>query len=118
MRKRILISDKNKLEKSVNKLAADLTCTVSTQKQLVKEKNKLFKKLDEIKVKLQSSNAKDIDEFEKQCRSLESKVQILNKENELEKLVEILQNDEVITFANGRFTQFTQCLNKQGERCH
>ena len=61
--------------------------------------------MDEIKVKLQSSNAKDIDELEKQCRSLESKVQILNKENdELEKLVEILQDDEVITFADGRFT--------------
>ena len=54
----------------------------------------MLQKLEEIKVKLRLSNAKDIDEIEKQCDLLESKVQLLYIENnELEKLVEILQDD-------------------------
>ena len=126
--KESLFTEKNRLEKSVNKLTKDLTSSVSTQKQLIKEKKKLLKKLDEIKVKLQSSNVKDIDELDKQYHLLESKVLLLNKENnDLEKLVEILQDDKLVTFADGRFTDnkgshhgtcVTQCFNKQGERCH
>ena len=103
--KESLFTEKNRLEKSVNKSTKDLTSSVSTQKQLIKEKKKLLKKLDEIKVKLQSSNVKDIDELDKQYHLLESKVQLLNKENnDLEKLVEILQDDKLVTFADGRFT--------------
>ena len=107
--KESLFTEKNRLEKSVNKLTKDLTSSVSTQKQLIKEKKKLLKKLDEIKVKLQSSNVKDIDELDKQYHLLESKVQLLNKENnDLEKLVEILQDDKLVTFADGRFTDETR----------
>ena len=62
----------------------------------------MLKKLDEIKVKLQSSNVKDIDELDKQYHLLE--VQLLNKENNnLEKLAEILQDDKLDKL-DGRFT--------------
>ena len=43
--------------------------------------------------------------FEKHCDLLESKVKLLNKENnKLEKFVEILQDDKVVIFADGWFS--------------
>ena len=58
-----------------------------------------------MKSQLTTLNVKDVCELQKQCDVLLLKVDNLNAENnELEKLVALLQNDTVVTFADGRYT--------------
>ena len=100
-----LIAVKRKLEKSLNKISEGLTSSNISENEMMKERKKLYKKVEKTKSQLTTLNVKDVCELQKQCDVLLLKVDNLNAENnELEKLVALLQNDTVVTFADGRYT--------------
>ena len=96
---------KRKLEKSLNKISEGITSSNIRENEMMKERKKLYKKVEKMKSQLTTLNVKDVCELQKQCDVLLLKVDNLNAENnELEKLVALLQNDTVVTFADGRYT--------------
>ncbi|XP_065648167.1 rho GTPase-activating protein gacN-like [Hydra vulgaris] len=106
--KKKILQLKNKI-KDINSILENSDINIS---ELKNEKIKLQKKVSNLKVILQNktnyindNNMKDVISLEKEVVSLYSKTNILKEENlELQKLVSLLDDDEVITFEDGRYS--------------
>ncbi|XP_065659664.1 structural maintenance of chromosomes protein 2-like isoform X1 [Hydra vulgaris] len=106
--KKIILQLKNKIT-DINSILQNSDINIS---ELKNEKIKLQKKVSNLKVILQNktnyindNNMKDVISLEKEVVSLYSKTNILKEENlELQKLVSLLDDDEVITFEDGRYS--------------
>jgi len=97
------------IESVMQKMTAKLTESDDKLKVFRGDYRKLSRKAETLQEKLDEAKTNDelLDklELEKDCNNLVSKVKELEEENnELEKLVEVLRDDDIITFANGRFT--------------
>ena len=98
-----------KTEKELNK---DLECL---QKNLCKKefcieelnmnKRKIMNKLYKLQKKIRLNDGHNLQKLENECENLRSQVNLLSTEKEeLQELVDICNSEDIITFANGRFT--------------
>ena len=103
--KKKLQKEKNNLRKETESLSLKLASTNSKHGNLKRVKNRLMKRVSDIHDRLDLSDEKDINDLEKQCEALTAEVSQLRSENkDLEQLVAVLEDDGVVTFADGRFT--------------
>ncbi|XP_047136822.1 centromere-associated protein E-like [Hydra vulgaris] len=106
--KKIILQLKNKIT-DINSILENSDINIS---ELKNKKVKLQKKVSNLKIILQNktnyindNNMKGVISLEKEVVSLYSKTNILKEENlELQKLVSLLDDDEVITFEDGRYS--------------
>ena len=69
------------------------------------QKKLLSNKLSKLKNKIKINRGFDLPKLEKECQELQSKVSTLRQENlELKELTTLLNDQELVTFANGRFS--------------
>ena len=95
----------NAMSDDINKLQQNLDKNESRFEEMHYQKKRLANKLSKLQKKLEINRGFDLHKLEKECHNLQSQVSTLNDENqELHELTTILNDKELVTFANGRFS--------------
>ena len=99
----------NEIEELNNKISG-LTLSLENKNtkvfKLTEEKSILSKKLNYLKMKLKKdNNTKNVSDLRKEINELSNKVATLDNENkELNDLISLLEDSEIVTFQDGRFS--------------
>ena len=100
-----LVAERNKLIDCSQDLSQQLKSSGSLNKDMNLRKIQLERRLESLQERLVLSDGEGIAELEAECSSLKDEVSQLRAENrDLEQLVALCNSDEVVTFADGRFT--------------
>ena len=93
------------LHKELDCLQKDLCKKEFFVDELNMNKRKIMNKVYKLKKKLKLNDGHDIQKLENECENLHSQVDLLlTEKEELQELINICNSEDIITFANGRFT--------------